>query len=106
MRNVRRNQVDLNRKRRRLIFLTFGILLSIYLTFSLIFGDNGLIRYMKLKSTRNSMMVDTIVVKDRNQDLKKQIEDLENQPEVVEGLAREYGLTKKGEIIFKFDSKE
>ena len=106
MRNVRRKQVDLNRKRRKVIFLTFGILLSIYLTFSLVFGENGLIRYIKLKSTRNSMMAETIVVKDRNQDMKDQIDAVENQPEVVEGLAREYGLTKEGELIFKFDSKE
>jgi len=106
MRNVRRKQVDLNRKRRKVVFLTFGILLSIYLTFSLVFGENGLIRYIKLKSTRNNLMADTMVVKDRNQDIKNQIEALENEPEVVEELAREYGLTKKGELIFKFDSKE
>jgi cell division protein FtsB len=106
MRNVRRKQVDLNRKRRKVVFLTFGILLSVYLTFSLVFGYNGLIRYIKLKSTRDRMMADTIVVKDRNQDMKNQIEALENEPEVVEELAREYGLTKKGELIFKFESKE
>ena len=106
MRNVRRKQVDLNRKRRKVVFLTFGILLSVYLTFTLVFGENGLIRYFKLKSTRNNLMADTIVVKDRNKDMKNQIEALENEPEVVEELAREYGLTKEGELIFKFDSKE
>ena len=106
MRNVRRKQVDLNRRRRKVIFLTFGILLSIYLTFSLVFGNNGLVRYFKLKSTRNSLMADTLVVKDRNQDIKNQIEAVENEPEVVEELAREFGLTKKGELIFKFDSQE
>jgi len=106
MRNVRRKQVDQNRKRRKVVFLTFGILLSIYLTFSLIFGENGLIRYIELKSTRDSMMAETIVVKDRNQDMKDQIEAVENEPEVVEELAREYGLTKEGELIFKFESQE
>jgi cell division protein FtsB len=80
--------------------------LSIYLTFSFVFGENGLIRYIKLKSTRDSMMADTIVVRDRNQNIKSQIEALENGSEVVEELAREYGLTKKGELIFKFESKE
>ncbi|MBC8552273.1 MAG: septum formation initiator family protein [Candidatus Brocadiales bacterium] len=106
MRNVRRKQVDLNRKRRKVIFLTFGILFSIYLTFSLVFGNNGLFRYIKLKSTRDNLMADTIVVKDRNQDIKDQIEAVENEPEVVEELAREFGLTKKGELIFKFNSQE
>jgi cell division protein FtsB len=106
MRNVRRKQVDQNSKRRKVVFLTFGILLSIYLTFSLVFGENGLIRYIKLKSIRNTLMADTIVVKDRNQNIKSQIEALENGSEVVEELAREFGLTKKGELIFKFDSKE
>ncbi len=103
MRNVRRKQVDQNRKRRKVVFLTFGILLSIYLTFSLIFGENGLIRYIKLKSTRDSMMAETIVVKDRNKDMKDQIEAVENEPEVVEELAREYGLTKKGP--FRYSQK-
>jgi len=106
MRNVRRKQVDLNRKRRKLVFLTFGILFSIYLTFILVFGENGLVRYIKLKSTRNNMMADSIVVRDRNQDIKDQIEAVENEPEVVEEIAREYGLTKEGELIFKFNSKE
>ena len=106
MRNVRRKQVDLNRKRRKVVFVTFGILFSIYLTFILVFGENGLIRYIKLKSTRNNMMADSIVVRDRNQDIKDQIEAVENEPEVVEELAREYGLTKEGELIFKFDSKK
>jgi cell division protein FtsB len=106
MRNVRRKQVDQNRKRRRLVFLTCGILLSIYLTFSLVFGDNGLIRYFKLKSARDSLTAETILVKDHNQDIKEQIDDLKNKPEVVEEIARGYGLTKKGELIFKFNNEE
>ncbi len=106
MRNIRRKQVDQNRKRRKVVFLTFGILLSIYLTFTLVFGENGLIRFFKLKSTKNSLQAETIVVKDRNNDIKGQIEALENEPEVVEELAREYGLTKEGELIFKFDRQE
>jgi cell division protein FtsB len=106
MRNIRRQQVDQNRKRRKVVFLTFGILLSIYLTFTLVFGDNGLISYLKLKSTKNGLQAETIVVKDRNNDIRNQIEAIEKEPEIVEELAREYGLTKKGELIFKFDSQE
>ncbi len=106
MRNVRRKQVQQNKKRRNLIFLTFGVLVLIYLTLNIIVGENGLVRYLQLKSTKNQYQAETIVISNQTKDVKRQIDILEDEPHVFEEFAREYGLTKKGELIFKFEDKE
>jgi cell division protein FtsB len=106
MRNMRREQVKQNRKRRRLVYLTFGILLFIYLTLNMIIGENGLLRYTKLKSTRDIRVAETRALEKQNEDVRKQIEALKNDPDLVEELAREYGFTKKDEMIFKFEDKQ
>ncbi len=106
MRNVRRQQVQQNKKRRNLIFVTFGILILIYLSLNLIIGENGLLRYIQLKSTKNQIQAETIAISNHTSDVKKQVDVLEEKPHVFEEFAREYGLTKKGELIFKFKDKE
>jgi len=106
MRNVRRKQVQQNKKRRNLIFVTFGVLILIYLTINIVVGENGLIRYIQLKSTKNQFQAETIVISNQTRDVKKQIDVLEDEPHVFEEFARDYGLTKEGELIFKFEDKE
>ena len=106
MRNVRRKQVADDRKKRRLIYLTFGIMLFIYLTLNMIIGENGLLKYIQLRSMKNRLRAETSAMKKQNEDARSQIEALENEPDRVEEFAREYGLTKKGEWIFKFEDQE
>ena len=106
MRNVRRKQVADDRKKRRLIYLTFGIMLFIYLTLNMIIGENGLLKYIQLRSMKNRLHAETSAMKKQNEDARSQIETLENEPDQVEEFAREYGLTKKGEWIFKFEDQE
>jgi cell division protein FtsB len=105
MRNVRRRQVEQNRKQRKIVFLTLGILLSIYLSFNLIVGENGFLRYVELKSTRDRLFAETMALQKQNEDITGQIENLKKAPEVIEEFAREYGLTKEGELVFKFKDK-
>jgi cell division protein FtsB len=106
MRNVRYRQVQENRKKRRLVYLTFGILLVVYMTVNMIIGENGLLKYLKLRSMKDVLLAETLTLKKQNEDASNQIESMENEPERVEELAREYGLTKKGELIFKFDNEQ
>jgi len=106
MRNIRHSTVQDNRKKRRLVYLTSGILLVIYLTLNMIIGENGLVKYMKLKAIRTKLQSETLALQKQNEDANRQIETLKKEPDRVEELAREYGLTKKGELIFKFDSKQ
>lgn len=106
MRNVRKNQLTNSKKRRQVVYLTVSLLLFIYLTFIMIVGDNGFLRYIKLKAARNKMLAENIIIQEQNGDMNARIESYDNEPDNFEGLAREYGLTKEGELIFKFDDKE
>ncbi len=102
MRNIRRQQVKQNRKTRKLIYLTFGILLFLFMSVNMIVGENGLLRYLKLKSTKDRMITETILIEKQNADIRSQTGSLGNESDIVEELAREYGMTKEGELIFKF----
>ncbi len=106
MRNIRRQQVQQSRKRKKLIYLTFGILLLIFLTVTMTTGKNGLVRYMKLKTTRDRLLAETMLIEKQNNEINGQIGSLKNKNEIIEELAREYGMTKEGELIYKFEDKE
>ena len=102
MRNVRRQQVKQNRKTRKLIYLTFGILLFIYLSVNMIVGENGFMRYLKLRSAKDRLIAETISIEKQNANIRNQTGSRGNESDIVEELAREYGMTKEGELIFKF----
>ena len=106
MRNKRRKQVIDNRKKRRLVYTTFGVLLFIYLTHTLIAGESGLLKYIELRSKKEQLIAQTKVMKQQTEDIGNEINKLEKEPDMLEENAREYGLTKEGELIFKFDSKK
>ena len=106
MRNTRKQQVELTRKIWRIISLTAGTLLFLYLTFSLIFGENSLEKYMKLRSNKDKLFTEISQIKKQNEEIKKQITTFKNDPNFVEELARGQGLAKDGEIIFKDDNEQ
>ena len=106
MRNARKNKLKNNKKRRQVVYLTVSLLLFIYLSFIMIAGENGLLRYIKLKSARDKMLAENIIISEQNGDMNARIESYDDEPDNYEGLAREYGLTKEGELIFKFNDKE
>lgn len=100
--NKLREQVVLEKKKRRIIFFTLGLLLFTYLSFSLIFGEGGFVRYLELKSTRADLQAEIKKIQDENEEVKKQVDILKKDPHAVEEFARELGLTREGEIIFKY----
>jgi len=105
MRNKRRQQVADSRKKRRVVIATLGILIFICLTYSLIAGENGLLKYIELRSKKEKLLTETNVMKKQNDEIKDEIKGLEKEPDLLEEHAREYGLTKEGELIFKFGEK-
>jgi cell division protein FtsB len=76
MRNIRRKKVNHDRKIKHLVFITSGVLMVIYLTLNLIAGDNGLLKYVKLKSTKEKLLAETMAMQNQNVDIQKQIEIL------------------------------
>jgi cell division protein FtsB len=106
MRDIRRKQVEHNTKRRQLIYLTVGILLFIYFSFTIVVGENGLLKYIELRSKRDKLLAETRIIKKQNEDIYGDLNKLEKDPDLMEERAREYGLTKDGELIFKFEDKK
>lgn len=105
MRNRRRKEFEAKKRRKRTVFFTLGILIIIYLLLTLIAGENGLLRYVKLKSIRNGMQAEIRGMKKRNEEIKRQIEAYKKDPHVIEELARKQGLTREDELIFKFEEE-
>jgi cell division protein FtsB len=106
MRNVRRRQVQQKKKRAHLVLMTFGILLAVYLTVTLLIGENGFMRYLELKDTRDRLLADNQVLQEHNNSIKSELENIESEPAMIEEMAREYGLTKDGELIYKFQDSD
>jgi len=106
MRNKRRKQVEHNKKKRQLVFLTVGILLFIYLTFNLISGENGLLKYLELRGKRDQLLAESRIYKKQVEDIQSEIDTMEKNPDQMEEHARKYGLTRDGELIFKFEDKK
>jgi cell division protein FtsB len=105
MRNIRKEKVRHRKKLRGLILLTLGILLFIYISLSLLFSENGLVRYMKLKSKKSGLVAEIEVIEERNREVSEQVEGIKKDPEQIEELAREHGLTREGELIFKYEEE-
>jgi len=100
MRNSRQKEVKAKKKIKRTVFLTCGILIIGYLFLRLIFSDSGLLKYLKLKSMKNDLRAETENIIRQNEEKKKQIEEIENNPALLEKEAREQGLTMDGENIY------
>ncbi len=105
MRNKRRKQVEIQKRRRRTVFFTLGILVVVYLSLSLIFGENGLLKYLKLNSIKEDLQVKITSIDKQNEEIKRQIDLVKKgkDPNLIEELAREQGLTQEGEIIFQYE---
>jgi len=106
MRNIRRKQVEHNIKKRRLVLLTLGILVFIYLSFTVLIGENGLFKFIELRAKRDKLLDETSAIRKQNEEIYGELKKLDKQPELMEEFAREYGLTKDGELIFKFEEKK
>ena len=105
MANRRRKEVEIKKRRKRTIMFTCGILIIAYLFLTIIFGENGFLRYAKLQSIKTDLLVETSGIERQNKETKKQIETLKKDPVLLEDLARKQGLARDGEIIFKIDDE-
>lgn len=85
---------------------TLGILLIIYFAVSVVFGENGLLRYLQLKSIKAEMKTEIAALKRQNEEMQKKIEAAQSDTGRKEELGRKHGFKKEGEIIFKFDDEK
>jgi len=103
MPNVRRAKIEQDRRLRRMIYTTMGLGFALYLTVTLVFGENGLLKYFHLKRLRNDLARETALIEKQNRQLRKEIRALEEDPEKIEDLARKYRMVKEGELLFIFE---
>lgn len=100
-----RQLVTVERKRRNVIFFTVIILAFLYIGTSLLFGNMGFIKYLKLKKTKNGLETEITTLEKENKILKTQINALKEDPYYIEKYAREeFGLAKPDEYIFQFQN--
>jgi len=52
------------------------------------------------------MVAEINTIKKRNEDVKNELERLKKDQALIEELARERGLAKEGELIFKFEDEK
>jgi cell division protein FtsB len=100
-----RQQVIIERKRRNIIFFTIIILTFLYIGTELIYGDMGLISYLKIKKVKNALEAEINTLEKENKILESQIKALKEDPYYIEKYAREeFGLAKPDEYIFQFQN--
>lgn len=82
------------------IFLLIGL-------FYLVFNENGISRYLKLKNQLDSLNVQVNKVEDSNKKLHQSIDSLRSKvPAKIERVAREkYNMKRKGEKAIKIIEK-
>ncbi len=105
MRNRRRKQFETKKRKKRTILFTLGILVVIYLFLTLIFGRNGLLRYVKLRSISVDIQREIRDLKKQNEEAKRHIEAIKKDSNLIEELARKQGITREGELIFRFEDE-
>ncbi|RMG72028.1 MAG: septum formation initiator family protein [Nitrospirae bacterium] len=102
-RNLLRKQVYSEKRKQSLVFLLFLIVVNLYLLWSLIFDDNGLFKYLRLKEKRVEIINEINLLERENSSLKKQIKRLKEDPYYMEKLAREQlNLSRPDEFVFIF----
>lgn len=82
-----------------IIFVVFIIAVSI-------FGENGLLSSKELRKIANNLQKEIQLIEADNEELRKEIHALKNDPSIIEKITREeLGLTREGEIIYKFSPR-
>jgi len=108
MRNSRKKQVKILKKKRRTILITLWVLIFISMTLTMIFGENGFLKYLKLKDVKANRQMEINNMSKDNNEIKVQIDAIKEAKDrgLIEELAREHGLMKEDEIIFQFKSSQ
>ncbi|MEJ5227739.1 septum formation initiator family protein [Thermodesulfovibrio sp.] len=106
-RNVLKEQLIKEQKRKSLTFLIIFVSIILFLGYSFFFGDMGYLKYRQLKKNEQRLLTEINSISNENNSLKKEIDLLKKDPAYFEKCAREkFGLVKPGEMIFQFKSED
>lgn len=102
-----RQQITREQRKRTYIFFAFVAVALAYLSYNLVFGDMGLIKYLELKKNKSRLENEISQVGKENKALGEQVNQLKKDPYFIEKYAREeYGMAKPDEFIFQYKKND
>jgi cell division protein FtsB len=84
-----------------------GLLLGVFavIVYIFVFGDYGAYRIWKQKKELAQLRQTIQVLRQKQEQLKRDVDLLRNDPESIEKIAREeYGMIREGELLYKIVS--
>jgi cell division protein FtsB len=79
-----------------------GWTVAIWFVSAILFGDSGLISILRMRGMRSAIEDEIEVLEEAKAAAEKRRDDLQNDPETIEKLAREeYGMVRDGEICYR-----
>lgn len=98
-----KRQVERIKKRNNIIFFSVVFCLFLYLAGAIVFGERGLLKYIKLQKTKAQLKTEITSLEAENNRLRAEVKALKEDPYYIEKHAREeFGLARPGEYIFQF----
>jgi len=100
---IKTGQNSRNSFRKRLA-IGAGVILSLYLLISFIFGEMGVVKYYRMKSQYNNLTEEIVKLKQDNIRLIRDVHALKTDPGHLERVARDkLGLARPGEIVYYYN---
>ncbi|MBI5193838.1 MAG: septum formation initiator family protein [Nitrospirae bacterium] len=94
------------RQHKRQLTIAGYVVTAIYLLFSLIFSDLGLLKYFSIKRDHNRLSHEISQLDSSNKSLREEVTKLKTDPDYIESIARDkLGLVKEGEKVYKFEER-
>ncbi|NOZ25802.1 MAG: septum formation initiator family protein [Nitrospirae bacterium] len=102
--NLLRKQVINERKKQSTVCVTLLLIFTLYLVWTLLFDENGVVRFFELKAKRTEVIAEIADLQKENVKLSEEITLLTENPFYIEKHAREeMNLSRPDEYIFIFD---
>jgi cell division protein FtsB len=103
----KRNSIKTDRSswnaRKKKLLIAGGILFALYLLFSFILGEMGLIKYYRMKAQYNTLTAEISTLKLDNARLARDVRALKSDPDYLERIGRDkLGLARPGEMVYYY----
>jgi len=82
------------------------MIVVLYVLIPMIFGDMGLVKYIKMRRTLDQTVQENKRLAEENGTLESDVRALRSDPEKIEQMARErLGLVRPGEKVYRFEAE-
>jgi cell division protein FtsB len=102
-RNYLKTERRASNSRRKTALLVAAVVLGGYFLVSLVLGEMGLIKYVRMKARYDTLTDEIATLKGDNAALFDEVRALKSDPDRLERLARDkLGLARPGEIVYYY----